>query len=64
MFLNSHLKSKNYGMAGALSMYLFVVSGILCFIVYRMTNGVDSDEFSKSMKKYEKAHKLRRKKRL
>ena len=39
MFLNSHLKSSNYGMAGALSVYLFVVSGILCFIVYRMTNG-------------------------
>ena len=29
MFLNSHLKSKNYGMAGALSVYLFIVSGIL-----------------------------------
>ena len=28
MFLNSHLKSKNYGMAGALSVYLFIVSGI------------------------------------
>ena len=39
MFLNSHLKSKNYGMAGALSVYLFIISGILCFIVYRMTNG-------------------------
>lgn len=43
MFLNSHLKSKNYGMAGALSVYLFIVSGILCFIVYRITNGKDSD---------------------
>lgn len=41
MFLNSHLKSKNYGMAGALSVYLFIVSGVLCFIVYRMT--VDND---------------------
>ncbi len=41
MFLNSHLKSKNYGMAGALSVYLFIVSGILCFIVYRMTNNED-----------------------
>ena len=29
MFLNSHLKSKNYGMAGALSVYLFIVSGII-----------------------------------
>ena len=38
MFLNSHLKSSNYGMAGALSVYLFLVSGILCFIVYRMMN--------------------------
>lgn len=43
MFLNSHLKSKNYGMAGALSVYLFIVSGILCFIVYRITNGEDPD---------------------
>ena len=41
MFLNNHLKSRNYGMAGALSVFLFVVSGILCFIVYRMTNGKD-----------------------
>lgn len=41
MFLNSHLKSKNYGMAGALSVYLFIVSGILCFFVYRITNGKD-----------------------
>ena len=38
MFLNSHLKSKNYGMAGALSVYLFIVSGILCFFVYRRTD--------------------------
>lgn len=41
MFLNSHLKSKNYGMAGALSVYLFIISGILCFFVYRMTNDND-----------------------
>ncbi|WP_422804182.1 carbohydrate ABC transporter permease [Streptococcus sp. FT1-55] len=38
MFLNNHLKSKNYGMAGALSVYLFVVSAFLCWFVYRMTN--------------------------
>lgn len=38
MFLNSHLKSKNYGMAGALSVYLFLVSCILCFIVYKVAN--------------------------
>ena len=38
MFLNSHLKASNYGMAGALSVILFIVSGILCYIVYRMMN--------------------------
>ncbi len=43
MFLNNHLKSKNYGMAGALSVYLFIVSAILCFIVYRITNDNDPD---------------------
>ena len=43
MFLNSHLKASNYGMAGALSVYLFIVSGILCFIVYRMMNNADPD---------------------
>lgn len=43
MFLNSHLRSKNYGMGGALSVYLFIVSGILCFIVYKMTNDNDQD---------------------
>lgn len=41
MFLNSHLKSKNYGMAGALSVYLFIVSGILCFFVYKMLEEKD-----------------------
>lgn len=54
MFLNSHLKSKNYGMAGSLSVYLFIVSGILCFIVYRMTNDDDPDESKKAAKKAKK----------
>lgn len=48
MFLNSHLKSKNYGMAGALSVYLFVISAILCFVVYRMTNDNDPDGLKKA----------------
>ena len=51
MFLNSHLKSKNYGMAGALSVYLFIVSGILCMIVYKMTNDTDPDGSKKAAKK-------------
>ena len=50
MFLNSHLKSRNYGMAGALSVYLFLVSSVLCFIVYRMTNNEDRPS-SKALKK-------------
>ena len=53
MFLNNHLKSKNYGMAGALSVYLFIVSAILCFIVYKMTNDNDPDG-SKAAAKAEK----------
>ena len=51
MFLNSHLKSKHYGMAGALSVYLFIISGILCFIVYRMTNDNDPDGSKAAAKK-------------
>ncbi len=51
MFLNSHLKSKNYGMAGALSVYLFIVSGILCMIVYKMTNDTSPDGSKKAAKK-------------
>ncbi|HCT90272.1 MAG TPA: ABC transporter permease, partial [Lachnospiraceae bacterium] len=54
MFLNSHLKSKNYGMAGALSVYLFIVSGILCFIVYRITNNDDPDGSKAAAKKAKK----------
>lgn len=58
MFLNNHLKSKNYGMAGALSVYLFIVSAILCFIVYKLTNDNDPDG-SKTAAKAEK-HRRRR----
>ena len=55
MFLNNHLKSKNYGMAGALSVYLFIVSGILCFIVYRITNDNDDDGSKAAARKRKKA---------
>ena len=55
MFINSHLKSKNYGMAGALSVYLFVVSGILCFIVYWMTSDNDPDGSKAAAKRIKKA---------
>lgn len=61
MFLNSHLKSKNYGMAGALSVYLFIVSGILCFIVYKMTNDDDPDGSKAAARKKARQEKRRRK---
>ena len=34
MYLNNHLYSKNYGMGGALSVFLFVITAILSIIVY------------------------------
>ncbi|MCH5249506.1 MAG: sugar ABC transporter permease [Lachnospiraceae bacterium] len=38
MYLNKHLFSKNYGLAGALSVILFIVTAILSFIVYNFSN--------------------------
>ena len=36
MFLNNYLKtSKNYGMAGAISVIIFIVTGLLSIVVYR-----------------------------
>lgn len=60
MFLKNHLKSKNYGMAGSLSVYLFIVSGILCFIVYRMTNDNDPDGSKAAARRKAKEEKRRR----
>lgn len=41
MFLNNHLFSKNYGLAGALSVILFVVTSILSIAVFAtMTKGI------------------------
>ena len=36
MYLNKHLFSKNYGMGGALSVFLFVITGVLSLIVFRL----------------------------
>lgn len=41
MYLNRHLLGNNYGLAGALSVYLFIVSAILCFLIYRIMNPKD-----------------------
>ena len=38
MYLNKHLFSKNYGLAGALSVFLFIITGILSLIVFKFTN--------------------------
>ena len=37
MFLNNHLYSKNYGMAGAVSVLLFIITGILSIVVFKLT---------------------------
>ena len=43
MYLNNHMYSKNYGMAGAVSTILFLICAVLCFLVYYiMTRDDDS----------------------
>ena len=37
MFLNKHLYSKNYGMAGSLSVVLLIITGALSFAIFKMT---------------------------
>ncbi|MCR5177470.1 MAG: sugar ABC transporter permease [Lachnospiraceae bacterium] len=43
MYLNKHLYSKNFGMGGALSVFLFIITGILSMIVYRFATGKKED---------------------
>jgi multiple sugar transport system permease protein len=38
MYLNKHLYSKNYGMGGALSVILFVITAILSVIIFKTMN--------------------------
>ncbi len=38
MYLNKHLYSKNYGLGGALSVFMFIITGILSLIVFKFTN--------------------------
>lgn len=42
MFLNKHLYSKNFGMAGALSVILFIIAGVLSFLVFQFSGNKDS----------------------
>jgi cellobiose transport system permease protein len=39
MFLNKHLASRNYGLAGAVSVLIFFVTGTLSFVLYRTMMG-------------------------
>ncbi len=48
MYLNNHLFSKNYGMAGAVSVILFIIVAILCLVVYFTLN---SEDDSRKIKK-------------
>lgn len=43
MYLNKHLYNKNYGMGGAISVILFVITTILSLIVFKMTTQKDKD---------------------
>ncbi len=38
MWLNKHLYSKNFGMGGALSVLLFIITGVLSMIVYKTSS--------------------------
>ncbi|MGN0241995.1 MAG: carbohydrate ABC transporter permease, partial [Candidatus Weimeria sp.] len=44
MWLNKHLYSRNYGMAGALSVLLLIITGILSLIVFKVTASNEVDE--------------------
>ncbi len=48
MYLNQHIAAKNYGMAGALSVLIFVICAVLSFIVYYF---FASDRDQKKLKK-------------
>ena len=41
MYLNRHLFSKNFGMAGALSVILFIISAVLSLLVYKVITRKD-----------------------
>lgn len=51
MFLNKHLYSKNYGMAGALSVILFIITCVLSIFVYSyLTKETSNGKVKKSKK--------------
>ena len=42
MYLNKHLYNKNYGLGGALSVFMFVITAILSFMVFKFTNSEEN----------------------
>ena len=57
MYLNNHLQAKNYGMAGALSVFLFIISAILCYFVFKMNTDDDPDGSKAAAKRAKKRSK-------
>ena len=54
MYLNKHLQAKNYGIAGALSVFLFIISAILCWFVFKMNTDSDPDGSKSAAKRAKK----------
>ena len=42
MWLNKHLYSKNYGMGGALSVLLFIITGVLSFVIFKFNTSEEN----------------------
>ena len=57
MFLNNHLYSKNFGMAGAVSVILFIICAILCLVIYFVMN---PEEDTKSARRRKRGKDLRK----
>jgi multiple sugar transport system permease protein len=51
MYLNNHLFSKNYGMAGAVSVILFVVAAVLSLLVFYILRDKDAPKNKVKKKK-------------
>ena len=47
MYLNGYLKTKNYGMSGAISVIIFIITGVLGGIVYKMLSAQYKDPEAK-----------------
>ena len=54
MYMNKHLYSKNYGMAGALSVILFIITAVLSIFVFKYVTKDMVDTGAKASKKAKK----------